>query len=395
MEMSVIAVLLGLSLALILTAKIAETLGMRYITFLRLGVLCCVAAEAPLVDWMIFVAGKGGPDSLFWPALLLLGMAVSDIIDVFRSKGEITPPSARVKRPGQGSVAQAAKKVAFYVFMGFVFYFAVGGSLPFVGRMSGWDMIACGFFAMAGIIRGFQTLFQRVEICGNGLWDSLAIPPKLKPWEAYESFSWAEETKDGVELRLQAELGAREPIRLIVRPEDREVVRKILEANLPDQLSGAHDGLSRRILPPCVPVRRTRRRRLAQRIASVLCWPAVVLLLIYLWNRNVSLEAFSVYGFVLIMITLGFNFAQPQKIEICRNGLLKDHELRGWDQYLCFFWKGETKDGFELRLPSYGINTVTRLVVAPKDRETVQQILEANLQDRTADPGTYSVWPLS
>jgi hypothetical protein len=49
MEMWMIAALLGLSLALILTAKIAKALDTHYKTFLWLGVLCCVAAGAPLI----------------------------------------------------------------------------------------------------------------------------------------------------------------------------------------------------------------------------------------------------------------------------------------------------------------------------------------------------------
>jgi hypothetical protein len=338
----------------------------------------------------IIPKAREDPGCLAWWAFYVLLTVVLDLIAVFTSKLDVIPPCAPVKRPGKDRAARTAREVAFFLLMGFVLYFAVRGSLPFVGQMSGWDMIACGFFAMAGIIRGFQSLFQRVEICGNGLLDPIASRPNLKPWEIYESFSWAEETRDGAELRLQAKSADQKPIRLIVRPEDREVVRQILEANLPEKLSDAHDGLNRRILPRCVPVRRSRLRRFAKHIISVLCWPTVALLVIYQWNRNVSLEAFSGYGFVSIMITMGVNFWPVKRIEICRNGLLWGDKLRAWDQYVCFFWKGETGDGAELRLPLKEMHSMMRLVVAPEDREIVQQLLEAKLQDRSAESEAYS-----
>ncbi len=80
------------------------------------------------------------------------------------------------------------------------------------------------------------------------------------------------ETKDGVELTLR-QISGSGTTPLLVRLKTVQVVQQILEANLPDQLSGAHDGLERRILPPCIPVRRTRLRRFARHMVSVLCWP--------------------------------------------------------------------------------------------------------------------------
>ncbi|MGO9117444.1 MAG: hypothetical protein ACLQPD_07490 [Desulfomonilaceae bacterium] len=237
MEMWVIAVLLGLSWTLILTGKIAKILDMSYKMFLRFGVLFCVAAGAPLFLVIILELRKD-PWSLFLAALTILLTAVLDLIAAF-SKGEVTPPRVPVKKPGQGRIARTAKKVASFLLMGFVLYFVLRGSLPSLGQMSGWDMTACGLFTMAAIINGFQSLFQRVEICGNGLWHEGTI----KPWEAFEFFSWTGITKDGVELRLQAKSADHGTTRLMVRFEDREVVQQILEANLPDQLSGAHAGL--------------------------------------------------------------------------------------------------------------------------------------------------------
>jgi hypothetical protein len=388
MEMWMIAVLFGLSLALLLTAKIAKLMDMRYKMFLHLGVLFCVAAGAPLVLHIILIARKD-PKSLFEAASAILLGTVFELIASF-SKGEVIPPYVPVKKPGLGRIARTAKEVANYLLMGFAFYFAARGPLPYLGQMSSWDMLACGFFAMVAIIKGFQSLFQRVEICGNGLWQYST----LKLWEAYESFSWTGITTDGLELRLQAKSADQETTPLMVRPEDREVVQKILEANLPDQLSGAHSGLNRRTLPRCVRVKRTRLRRFAWQIESALCWPAVVLLLVDVWMRNASLETFSGVGFVSIMITTGVNFWfwQSEIIEICKNGLLLGDKLRAWEQYECFFWKGETEDGVELSLPLKITNSITRLVVAPKDRAVVQQLLEVNLQDRSTDAEVYSRW---
>lgn len=394
MEMLVVAVLLGLSLASFLTAKIAKALDMSDKRFFRLGVLFCLAAGAPFAA-VLLLQERYDSDNLAFGAGCLLVCVVSDLIATFKSKGEVIPPCVPVKSPGQGRVARTAKAVAYYLLMGFVFYFAVRRSLPFLGRMSGWDILACGFFAMAAMVRGFQSLFQRVEICGNGLLDQTASPPKLRPWEAYESFSWTEETKDGVELRLQAKSADHGTTPLIVRPDDREAVQQILEANLPDQLSGAHDGNNRRIPSQCVRVKRTRRRRFARHVASLLCWPAVVLLLVYLWMRSVSLETFSGVGFASIMITAGVNLWPSKIIEVCRNGLLLGDKLRPWEQYECFFWKGETEDGVELGLPlkewimTPSIST-TRLAVAPEDREAAQQLLEANLRDRSKASEAYS-----
>ena len=304
-----------------------------------------------------------------------------------------------VRKPGPGRVARAVKEVASWLIVGFVLYFVARGGLPFLGQMSDGDKLACGLFAMAAIVGGFRVLFMRVEICGNGLLDPVGSRPYWLPWEAYESFYWTVETDDGVQLRLQAKSADHGTSRLTVRFEDREVVRQILEANLPDQSSGAYDGLNRRIPFRCVRVRRTSRSRFAGHIVSVLCWPAVVLLMVYLWKRGVSLEVFYGIGMASILVTVGVNFWAPERIEICGNGLLLDDELRAWDQYECFFWRGETEDGVELRLPLNRYTTtrlisMERLVVAPQDREAVQRLLEAHLRDRSADSKEYWGWSL-
>lgn len=394
--MWVIALLFGLSLASFLTAQIATMLDMSDTRFFRLGCLFCLAAAAPFAAFLLLQVSYDSNDLAFGAGSFLF-YVVCDLIAAF-SKGEIILPCVPVNRPGQGRVAGTAKGVAYDLLTGFVFYVVIRRSLPFLGRMSGWDMLACGFFGMAAITRGFHSLFLKVEICGNGLWDRPGSRPMFKPWEAFESFSWTGTTTEGVELTLHSKSAFHGTTRLLVSPEDYAAVQQILEANVPDQSSGAHDGLERRVLARCIPVRRTRRRRLARHLVSVLCWPAVVLLLVNLWERNVSLEAFSGVGFASIMITMAVNSWPSKKIEICKNGLLLGDELRAWEQYECFLWKQETQDGLELRLPlKEGLTTrsITRLVIAPEDRGIVQNILEANhLPDRSTAPGPYSGWSL-
>jgi len=395
MDMLVVAVLLGLSWSLILTAKIARLLDMSYKMSLWLGVLFCVAAGAPLVP-VIIPYVRNYPEGLFWVSFSFLLCAVFELYDAFESKEEVMPPCVPVERPGQGRVVRTAKRVASFLLFGFVLYSATRGSLPSLGQMSAGDTLACVLFTMAILIWVFHSLSQKIEICGNGLLDQDRPRPKFQPWEVYESFSWTEETKDGVQLRLQTKSAGQGTSALMVRPEDREAVQQILEANFPDQFSSAHDGLTPRILPRCVRVRRTRLRRLARHMVGVLCWPAVVLLLVYLWTRSVSLEMFSGVGFLSIMITMGANFLPSEEIEICRNGLLLGDRLRSWEQYECFFWKGETKDGVELRLRSKTSDwrSMTRLVVAPEDREAAQQLLEVSLRDRSTDSAEYAWWRL-
>jgi hypothetical protein len=387
MEILVIAVLLVLSLASFLTAKIAKALDVSYEKFLHLGVLFCFAAVAPSVLVTILEPSKNSDSLVSW-ALGMLCLVVFDLFAAFESKRKAIPPWVPVRRPDRG-VSRTAKEVASFLLVGVVLYFAARRSLPFLGHMSGEDMVACGFYVTAAIIWGLRSLYQRVEICGNGLLNQ-AGSPKFRPWEAYESFSWTEETKDDVELRLKAKPPCEGATPLMVSPEDRKVVQQILEANLPDELSVAQDGFDGRII--CVRVKRIRLRRFAGHIVSALCWPAVVLLLVYVWNRSVSWETFSVVGFVSILITMGVNFSPSKRIEICRKGLLQGDQLLPWKYYECFFWKGETEDGVELRLPFRTDNSMTRLVVAPRDGEAVQQLLEENLQDRSADSAEYSRW---
>ncbi len=74
------------------------------------------------------------------------------------------------------------------------------------------------------------SLFERTEICGNGVWRG----GRFLPWEEYVSFSWKWETTDSVELTLVPKSGIWGSTRLVVPPANRETVQQLLEANLPD-----------------------------------------------------------------------------------------------------------------------------------------------------------------
>jgi len=92
-------------------------------------------------------------------------------------------------------------------------------------------MLFWGLMTASMIIYLILVLSERVEVCGNGVWQAQG----LRPWEVYESFSWKGETKDGVELVLLPKSWIDSRDRLLVVPEDREAVHQLLEANLPDR----------------------------------------------------------------------------------------------------------------------------------------------------------------
>ena len=91
-------------------------------------------------------------------------------------------------------------------------------------------MLLLGPMIVSLIICLILTLLEKIEICGNGVWQW----GTLHPWEEYESFSWKWKTKDSVELRLVSKLWICSSTRLMVPPEDREAVQQLLEANLPN-----------------------------------------------------------------------------------------------------------------------------------------------------------------
>ena len=79
----------------------------------------------------------------------------------------------------------------------------------------------------------FLGLFEKVEICGNGVWQFNG----LQPWNEYKSFFWGKNITGRVELTLKSKQWFSLPrsTTLMVPLEDRETVQQILESNLPEQ----------------------------------------------------------------------------------------------------------------------------------------------------------------
>ena len=91
-------------------------------------------------------------------------------------------------------------------------------------------IIFSGLITVSMIIFIILFVFGKIEICGNGVW----LDERFYRWQEFESFYWKGQTKDGLELRLVSKSWLCRTTRLMARPEDREAVQQLLEANLPD-----------------------------------------------------------------------------------------------------------------------------------------------------------------
>jgi len=151
--------------------------------------------------------------------LAILFGAISNLIAIPILRRRVTPPCIRVRRH------RAAKYniIMSFLVIAFVIFLLIESLHSF--RM----LLLLGPMIASLIIYNILILFEKIEICGNGVWGYGG----LRPWEEYESFYWKWKTKDSVELRLVSK-SWRRPTRLMARPEDREAVQKLLEANLPD-----------------------------------------------------------------------------------------------------------------------------------------------------------------
>ena len=88
-----------------------------------------------------------------------------------------------------------------------------------------------GLWAVFWAVLIVPALLGKTEICGNGVWQH----GRLHRWDDFESFSWDRKTDESIELKLMPRslIFTQAPKRLIVLPQDREVVEHLLEANLP------------------------------------------------------------------------------------------------------------------------------------------------------------------
>ncbi len=224
MHIFAIPILLCASFALILSSKIAKAEWIRVVMFV-LGAAV----------WAV-VCFERGNDPAFAPLMgfPLLSMAISDLIATLMSRKRVRPPCVRVSTPGQDDRAvNVLGAIGLFSLVLLGIYLTVTGGFHSFGRMLMWGLMTVALVIWFVL----YSFFYWIEICGNGLRNR----ERLHSWEEYESFTWESETKYGFQLRLVPKSALGRTTRLVVSPEEREVVQQILEANLPDQSSGAED----------------------------------------------------------------------------------------------------------------------------------------------------------
>jgi hypothetical protein len=152
--------------------------------------------------------------------LPLLFIAVSDVIAGPVWRRRVIPPCVRAKRP---------ESMAGKVFVGIV---GIGIIISMISDSlhSLSNMLLAGPLTAAMIIWVVLALFEKIEICANGI----LVASRLRPWDEFESFAWERKGNERVELRLRRKSSVWRWIRLVVPPEDREAAQQILEAHLVD-----------------------------------------------------------------------------------------------------------------------------------------------------------------
>ena len=215
--MWLIAVLLVIVFALTLLGKIAETREMHWVlTLLAIAV------------WIVIMKLLDVRNvSEFWPilGLALLSVAVSDLIAIPIWKRRFVTPCVRVTKLGQSRILYIISSLSFFLSIAWLIHSPVtDGWHPF------GNTVFLRLMLVTGIIWFILNLFDKIEICWNGLWQK----GRLQPWDRYKTFYWQHNTTDRDELRLvpKSELLTSNPTRLLVPPEDRETVQHILEPNM-------------------------------------------------------------------------------------------------------------------------------------------------------------------
>ena len=211
--MWVIAGLLLISFALFFFGKIAKTRGITTVLVLM-----------GIAVWWVAVFHTWKEDyTLFFIILgfLLLSGPSSDLIAIPILRRRVIPPCVRVKRHRAG--------IYNIILLFFVIAFVI--SLLATESFRSPDMIIfSGLITVSMIIFIILFVFGKIEICGNGVW----LDERFYRWQEFESFYWKGQTKDGLELRLVSKSWLCRTTRLMARPEDREAMQQLLEANLPD-----------------------------------------------------------------------------------------------------------------------------------------------------------------
>lgn len=186
MQISAIGVLLGVSFALILSSKIAKAQGTGSDFYLFLG----------MAVWGAVMVLTMGDDAISEPVLAcgLVFLAVSDLVVLILSRRQVAHPSVRVHRLDRGRrIAGPIIFIGGFLLILLPIYVIPAGYFHSFGRMLQW-----GLWTVSLVIWFILALLERIEICGNGVWQHST----LQPWEEFGSFSWTGKTKDGFGLKL-------------------------------------------------------------------------------------------------------------------------------------------------------------------------------------------------
>jgi hypothetical protein len=213
----VILVLLIISFAFFLFGRIVEPRRRRPV-FSLLGIALCLIAS--ILTWKTgFEWAMAAMTSSY------LFQSLSDLIAIPISRRRVTPPCVRAKTIGRSHIFFIILSVVAIPLMIYLSLLLIEIS-PSPGR------IVFVTVNIAALIAGLApSLFEKVEVCGNGVWQY----GRLTPWNEYESFCWISKPSGAVELTLtQDSRWIFGRLTLIVQPEDRETVHQLLVANLPN-----------------------------------------------------------------------------------------------------------------------------------------------------------------
>jgi hypothetical protein len=216
-NLAIWAVLVLISLALLVRSRLDKTHIINW-GFLILGCGFLGVSSAFILE----LKNDYTRGALFFSSILLF--VISNLIAVLILRKRVIPPRVQVKRTVQYRIYSI---IAIVLIFAFIIY------IPEIwGSRLLEKIFFLGYMTIVMIIAFFLILFEKVEICTNGVLDYGG----LWPWDGYKSFSWGRNATDSFELRLKSKQWFYPPrsTTLMVSLEDRETVRQLLEPNLPE-----------------------------------------------------------------------------------------------------------------------------------------------------------------
>jgi hypothetical protein len=218
MQIFAIGVLLLILFVLLLFGKVAKTRRMFW-------VFNCAAIAILIVA--MYLARENDYASSGILGIVGASIVISELIATSILRKRVIPPCVRVD-PREDRIVMI---IGFCLISGFSIFLLV------TRRPSSWAILNSAIVPVYIITLVVLRLFEKTEICRNGVLQC----GRLYPWEDYESFSWKWNRDHRVELTLVSKSRVNRVTRLMVLPEDRETVHRILEEHLPDRSSGAED----------------------------------------------------------------------------------------------------------------------------------------------------------